>query len=71
VLYLPLTSNTNTKGISIDNSHLQDGYLPKTSIVVYEKPGVISTTLLIKKVATHNNNTCQQIISELVQFLPK
>lgn len=69
VLYLPLTSNTGTKGISIDNNHLQDGYLPKVSIVVYEKIGVIATTLLIKKIATLNDNTYQQIINELVKFL--
>lgn len=69
VLYLPLTSNTGIKGISIDNSHLQDGYLPKVSIVIYEKIGVIATTLLIKKIATLNNNTYRQIINELVKFL--
>ena len=69
VVYLPLTSNTGTKGISIDNSHLQDGYLPKVSIVAYEKIGVIATTLLIKKIATLNNNTYRQIINELVRFL--
>jgi len=55
--------------MSIDNSHLQDGYLPKVSIVVYEKIGVISTSLLIKKIATLNDNTCRQIINELVKFL--
>lgn len=49
MLYLPLTSNMGTKEIAIDNSHLQDGYLHKASIVVYEKIGVIATTLLIKK----------------------
>lgn len=69
VLYLPLTSNTSTKGISIDNSHLQDGYLPKVSVVVYEKIGVIATTLLIKKIATLNSNTYRQIIAELIKFL--
>ncbi len=34
MLYLPLTSNTHTKGISIDNNHLETGYLPKTSVVI-------------------------------------
>ncbi len=69
ILYLPLTSNTATKGISIDNSHLQEGYLPKVSIVVYEKIGVIATTLLIRKIGTINNNTYRIIINELVKFL--
>jgi mRNA-degrading endonuclease toxin of MazEF toxin-antitoxin module len=69
VLYLPLTSNSNTKGISIDNTNLQDGYLPKLSVVVYEKVGVIATSLLIKKIATINTNTYKQIINELVIFL--
>ena len=69
LLYFPLTSNTGTKGISIANNDLQDGYLPKISIVVYEKIGVISTTLLIKKIATLKSNTYRQIINELVKFL--
>ncbi len=68
-LYLPLTSNTATKGISIDNSNLQEGYLPKVSIVVYEKIGVIATTLLFKKIGTLNHNTYRKIINELVEFL--
>ena len=71
VLYLPLTSNTNTRGIIINNTHLKDGYLPKTSVVVYEKIGVIETTLLIKKIATLNQNSYGQIIDELVKFLQK
>ncbi len=29
MLYLPLTSNIHIKGISIDNNHLETGYLPK------------------------------------------
>ncbi len=69
VLYLPLTSNTGTKGISIDNSNLQDGFLPKVSNVVYEKIGVIATTLLIKKIATVDNNTYRQIINQLMEFI--
>ena len=69
VLYLPLTSNAATKGISIDNSNLDDGYLPKVSIVVYEKIGVIAKTLLIKRIATLNNKTYEQALKELVKFL--
>lgn len=69
MLYLPLTSNIGTKGIAIDNGNLKDGYLHKVSIVVYEKIGVIAATLLIKKLATINKNTYQQIINELVKFL--
>ncbi len=69
MLYMPLTANTNTKGISIDNSHLQDGYLPEPSIVVYEKIGVIPKTLLIKKIGTLNETVYQNIITKLVRFL--
>lgn len=69
VLYLPLTSNTNTKGISIDNSHLRNGYLPKVSIVVYEKIGVLAKSLLIKRIATLDNSTYRKIVDELIKFL--
>lgn len=67
VLYLPLTTNAGANGISIDNSHLQDGYLPKVSIVVYEKIGIIATTLLIKKIATLHNKVHRHIIDELIK----
>ena len=69
LLYMPLTSNLNIKGISISTIDLQEGYLPKTSIVVYEKIGVISTHLLIKKIGTLEINVFKKIVNELVQFL--
>ncbi len=71
ILYLPLTSNTITKGVRIDSNDLQQGYLPKTSIIVYEKPGVIAPNLLIKKIGTLHANTYKRIVNELIQFLQK
>jgi hypothetical protein len=71
ILYLPLTSNISTKGVKIDSNDLDDGFLPKTSIVVYEKPGVIDPSLLVKKIGTLQANTYQQIITDLIQFLQK
>lgn len=71
LLYMPLTSNTSTKGIIIDNSSLKEGYIPKTSVVVYEKPGVIAVNLLIKKIGTLNEATYMKVINELIQFLQK
>ncbi len=68
-VYLPLTSNLLTNGIHIDNNSLKDGYLPKTSVVVYEKPGVIATSLLLKKIATLDTKVNKQIIAELVNFI--
>lgn len=42
LLCLPLTNNKDTKGVLIDNSNL-DGYsLPKMSIQIYKKIGVIA-----------------------------
>ena len=68
-LYLPLTSYIAVKGINIDNSNLQDGYLPKLSIAVYEKISVIAPALLIKKIATLNSNTFEEVIKQLIIFL--
>lgn len=48
---------------------LQDGYLPKTSIVVYEKISVISSHLLIKKIGTLEINIFKRVVNELVQFV--
>ena len=71
IIYLPLTSNVSTIGVRIDNKDLKDGFLPKTSVVVYEKPGVIAPNLLVKKIGTLHPNSCKQIISELTLFLQK
>jgi hypothetical protein len=68
-LYLPITSNLLTKGVPIDNSSLKEGYLPKASVVVYEKPGVIATSLLIRKIGVLQLNVSTKIITELVDFL--
>ena len=48
---------------------LQDGYLPKTSIVVYEKISVISSYLLIKKIGTLEINIFKKVVNELIQFV--
>ena len=69
VIYLPLTSNLLTNGIHIDNTSLKEGYLPKRSVVVYEKPGVIATGLLLKKIATLDTKVHAQIIAELINFI--
>lgn len=68
-IYLPLTSNLLTNGMHIDNSNLTDGFLPKTSVVVYEKPGVIAPSLLIRKIGTLQTKVYAQIVAELVNFI--
>ena len=70
-LYLPLTSNLLAKGITVNNACLQEGYLPKASVVVYEKVGVIAASLLVRKIATVNKAIVEQIIQELVSFLQR
>ncbi len=69
ILYLPLTSNISTKGITINNSHLLDRFLPKSSVVVFEKPGVIATSLLIKKLGTLKTNMYREVLNEFVRFI--
>jgi len=71
ILYLPLTTNTIVKGIRLTNKQLKEGYLPKVSMVVYEKPGVIATSLLVKKIGTLNDNTHEAIIDKLIEFIQK
>ena len=70
-LFMPLTSNTSVKGISIDNSHLADGNLPKTSVLIYEKPGVIAKSLLLKKIGILKEDVYRKVIEEFIQFIQK
>lgn len=71
ILYLPLASNTTSYGVRIDNNDLQNVFLPKTSVIIYEKPGVIAPSLLVKKIGTLHVNTYNYVISELIRFLQK
>lgn len=66
---MPLTTNLNIKGVLINNSDLQEGFLPKSSIVVYEKIGVISHDLVIKKMGTLERVVFLKILKEFVQFV--
>lgn len=71
ILYLPLTSNILVNGFKIDNNNLQEGFLPKTSVVVYEKPGVIAKSLLIKKIGTLHTKAYGEVLNALMHFLQK
>lgn len=71
ILYMPLTTNTSVKGFKIDNIHLQEGYLPKPSVVIYEKIGVIATSLLVKKIGLMDSNIYKEILYRFIQFVQK
>ncbi|HSV09344.1 MAG TPA: type II toxin-antitoxin system PemK/MazF family toxin [Hanamia sp.] len=68
-LYMPLTSNLNINGVIINEANLQEGYLPKISVIVYQKLSVISSGLLIKKIGTLENESFQNVISEFIRFI--
>lgn len=69
LVYLPLTTNLEAKGILIDNDVLDIGRIPKKSIVITEKISVIDKSLLLRKIATINNIQFNIIISEICNFL--
>ena len=62
LIYLPLTSNLVTQGSKIDTEDMQDGKLPKASVVVYEEPGVIAHRLLVRKIGTIRVDVFKRII---------
>ncbi len=71
LIFLPLTTNLKAKGIEIDNDVLENGKLPKKSIVITEKISVISKSLIIKKIATINQKRFDIIINNFCNFLKK
>ena len=68
-IFLPLTTNLQLKGFEINNSNLSNGYLPKTSLIIYEKPGVIAPELLIKSLGVLEINSFKKVKSLLIEFL--
>src|SRR5438552_142249 len=67
-IFLPLTTNLQLKGFEINNSNLRDGYLPKISLIIYEKPGLIAPELLIKKLASLNTDSFKKVQALLIDF---
>ena len=68
LLYMPITSNLNIKGVRITNTNLSEGFLPKDSVVVYEKIGVIAPELILKKIGVLEKSMFQNILDELIEF---
>lgn len=68
-LFMPLTSNLRTKGISINNSNLSFGHLPKASVIVFEKPGVIATSRLIKKIGSLKADSYKNVVEAFIEFI--
>ena len=69
LLYMPLTSNLNIVGVHITNTNLSEGFLPKESVVVYEKIWVIAPELIIKKLGTLNAKVFENVLEEFIHFL--
>ena len=65
---MPLTSNLNIKGVHINKANLSEGFLPKDSVEVYEKIGVIAPELIIKKIGILNTKVFENIIDKFIEF---
>lgn len=68
VLYMPLSSNLKIKGVHITNANLSEGFLPKNSVVVYEKIGVIAQELIVRKIGTLSTEVFGNILDEFIEF---
>ncbi len=68
-LFVPLTTNLSVGGVRIDSTNLSAGYLPKPSVVVVEKIGVVASARLMKKLGTIDATTYKQVVQELVRFI--
>ena len=68
-IFVPLTTNLNTKGIFIDQSNIETGILPKQSVIVTEKISIISPSLLTKHIASINQKTYKQLIESIIDFI--
>ncbi len=59
---LPLTTNLSQKGIILTNKDLLEGNLKKDSIVIVPKNFTLHKSILIKKIATINDNKFQEVV---------
>lgn len=69
LVYLPLTSNLSIPGIIIKNDSLNKGDLPKDSVIVLEKIGVIAELLLVRKLCEVKESVFKEIKTNLIRFI--
>lgn len=68
-VFTPLTTNLEISGVLIAPDDILTGCLPKRSIVVTEKLGVIAPSLLTKRIAKVQPNCYIRILESIIQFL--
>jgi mRNA-degrading endonuclease toxin of MazEF toxin-antitoxin module len=69
LIFLPLTSNLDISGVMIETDNLISGKLPKASVIVYDKIGVIHNSNLLKKIGEINAVKFHEVIDKLCEFL--
>jgi mRNA-degrading endonuclease toxin of MazEF toxin-antitoxin module len=69
LIFLPLTSNLKIIGVSVEKEDLIMGSLPKSSMAVYDKIGVIHKSNLLKEIGKISDKKYHEIITKLCEFL--
>ncbi|MFA4925023.1 MAG: type II toxin-antitoxin system PemK/MazF family toxin [Ignavibacteriaceae bacterium] len=64
VLYLPLTTNLELKGININNGDLEKESLKQTSVVIVLKIGILHKKFLVKELGIVNKEIFSKVMKE-------
>ncbi|OFY63725.1 MAG: hypothetical protein A3H98_06520 [Bacteroidetes bacterium RIFCSPLOWO2_02_FULL_36_8] len=70
-IFIPLSTNLKAKGILIVDEGIEKGSLLKKTVAIIEKISVISSALLIRKIAQVNEELYTKIIHAICEFIRK
>ncbi|MDP3683405.1 MAG: growth inhibitor PemK [Ignavibacteria bacterium] len=63
-LYLPLTTNLELKGITINNDDMEKGLLKQTSVVIVPKIGILHKKFLVKEIGMVKKEIFGKVMKE-------
>jgi len=68
-VFLPLTSNLESKGVVLESTDTEHRSLPKKSVVLTEKISIISPSLLLRKIGAVKENIFKRIVDNVCEFI--
>lgn len=69
LLFLPLTTNKEIGGFSIESNDLKEGHLKKKSVIIFPKIGIIHKSLLTKKIGRLKQKIFKNIMAKICNDL--
>ena len=69
IIVIAITSNLAQEGLELSNNDLIDGFLPKKSIIKFDKVYTLESGIVIKKIGKINNGVFSRVFNKFVKLI--